>query len=118
MNECTGGVLRTGVWGRTAVAVTLVGLAGCGSVGTPAQLDARFVASVRADGHDVPGGPEKESVLVAAARKICDRRGSHPTPERRREVALTQHELDAVTQTFTGDPRRFATLALDTYCPS
>jgi len=27
-------------------------------------------------------------------------------------------ELDAVTQTFAGDARPFATLALETYCPS
>jgi Protein of unknown function (DUF732) len=116
MSQCIGrGVRAVGVVAAMA-GVALV-LAACGSAGTStAQLDARFVESVRADGHDVPPGPDG-AALVAAARKICERRANHTTSFRRRYPALTQRELDVVEQTFAGDPPRFATLALETYCP-
>jgi Protein of unknown function (DUF732) len=118
MNENTVRPSPMRVWVRVAVAAAgiLVALAGCGSVGSAARLDARFLESVRADGHDVPGGAG-EATLVAAARKICDRRIPHGSVEERRQAALTRDELATVAQAFAGDARRFAALALDTYCP-
>ena len=119
MNERTCRPARPAVRAR-AVAVlagTLLTAVGCGFGGTPAQLDARFVQNMRADGHDVPQGAAGETTLVTAARKICERRENHRSLDERRQTALTQHELDAVTQAFSGDARRFADLALETYCP-
>ena len=120
MSGCAGGRVRTGR--RLRAVAVIVGaalvLVACRGVDTSsAQLDAQFVDSVRADGHDLPAGPDGQSSLVAAAWKTCERRVRHATPEQRRDTALTRRELDGVTQTFAGDPRRFAGLALDTYCP-
>lgn len=119
MNERTCRPSRHAVRVRIAAAVagTLVAAVGCGFGGTPAQLDARFVQNMRAGGHDVPQGAAGETTLVTAARKLCERRENHRSLYERRQTALTQHELDAVTQAFSGDARRFATLALETYCP-
>ena len=120
MNESSGRPFRPAVRARIAVAIagTLVAAVGCGFGGTPAQLDARFVQSMRADGHDVPQGAEGETTLVAAARKICERRTNHRSLHNRQQTALTPQELDAVSEAFSGDARRFASLALATYCPS
>jgi Protein of unknown function (DUF732) len=119
MSECTSGPS----WPRpparviTAVVASLA-LTACGNLGTsPAQLDARFVESVRSDGHSVPQG-DSQATLVAAARKICDRRDKQATIDERERSALTSRELKTITQVFAGDARRFASLALDTYCPS
>jgi hypothetical protein len=121
MGECTNDGIRAGrrvVGMVAAVAGVALALAACGAAETSAaQLDARFVDSVRADGHDVPRGSDGEAALVRAARKICERRVKHTTSFRRRDSAWTRPELDAVKQAFAGDPRRFATLALETYCP-
>ena len=121
MGECASDGVRTGrrvVGMVAAIAGVTLALAACGSAETSAaQLDARFVDSVRADGRDVPHGSDGEAMLVRAARKICERRGHHSASFRRRNSALTQRELDVVEQAFAGDPRRFATLALETYCP-
>ena len=103
-----------GVRAAAASGVAALVLAASGTVGASAtQLDARFVDSVRADGHDLPDGSPAAAALVAAARKICERRSA---ATRRRDSALTRQELDEVARTFA-DPQRFATLALDTYCP-
>jgi Protein of unknown function (DUF732) len=118
MSQCAGGRVCRGRRLRVASAVAAVALvlAACGRAGVSAtQLDAQFVDSVHADGHDVPRGSDGEAALVAAARKICERRDH--LAMRRRDSALTPRELDVVEQTFAGDPRRFATLALETYCP-
>ncbi|MDT7580122.1 MAG: hypothetical protein QOK35_1386 [Pseudonocardiales bacterium] len=122
MKECVLTRRRVGVV-TAAVGATVVGaafvLAACGVVGTSsAQLDAQFVAAVRADGHDVPQAAEQEATLVTAARKICARRQLLASPVERHRAALTLREIDAVSTTFAGDARRFAALALDTYCPS
>jgi hypothetical protein len=94
-------------------------VAACGvAEPTPAQLDANFVALVRAEGRTVPSGGDGEATLVAAARKICDRQANHDTVADRRANRLTQHELEAVARTFADDARRFTALALQTYCPS
>ena len=120
MSESSGGRSRPAVRARitAALAGTLVAAVGCGSGGTPAQLDARFVQNMRADGHDVPQGAGGGTTLVTAARKICERRENHRSRYERQQTALTRDELDVVTQAFSGDARRFAALALETYCPS
>jgi hypothetical protein len=99
-----------------AIAGALVVFAGCGFPGAAARLDARFVESVRAEGREVPQGADGEAMLIAAARKVCERRRGHETSKGRREAALTPRELEAVTQAFAGDARSFAALALRTYC--
>ena len=117
MKECA----RTGRRVRAVAAVVGVTfvLAACGVVGTSsAQLDARFVAAVRADGRDVREEADQQTALVTAAHKICARREGQADPDARHRSALTLRELDAVTKTFAGDARRFAALALDIYCPS
>lgn len=122
MKECVLAGRRVGV-GTAAIGAVVVGaavvLAASGVVETSsAQLDAQFVAAVRADGREVPQVAEQEATLVTAARKICARRQLPRDPDERHRAALTLRELDAVAATFAGDVRRFATLALDTYCPS
>jgi Protein of unknown function (DUF732) len=117
MNEC----VRAGRWVRAAAAVAGAAfvLAACGATGaSSAQLDARFVAAVRADGRDVREEADQQTELVTAARKICARRRGQADLDARHRSALTPRELDAVAKTFAGDARRFAALALDTYCPS
>ena len=84
----------------------------------PAQLDASFIAAVQADGRAVPQEADRKATLVTAARKVCARRHSQVDADVRHRSALTLRELDAVAATFAGDGRRFAALALDTYCPS
>ena len=120
MNESTGRPFCSAARARiiAAIAGTLVAAAGCGFGGTPAQLDAEFVQSVRADGHDVPQGTADEATLVTAARKVCDRRTKNRPLHDRQQTALTRHELDAVAEAFSGNARQFASLALATYCPS
>ena len=119
MNDCGGRTSRLRTRARVAVALAgaVVALVGCGSDGSPARVDAEFVESVRADGHTVPHGAVGEATLVTAARKLCRRQTFHTTTQQRRESALTRDELETVTQAFAGDSRRFATLALETYCP-
>jgi hypothetical protein len=117
MNGC----VRAGRRVRAAAVVVGVAfvLAACGATGpSSAQLDARFVAAVRADGRDVREEADQQTALVAAARKICARRKDKADPDARHRSALTLRELDAVAKIFAGDARRFAALALDTYCPS
>ena len=119
MNECTGRRSRPRVRVGVAVVAAVVGVLTALALhggGSPEQLDARFVAAVRADGHEVPHGAAGEATLVAAARKVCQRRDFHATVQERRRSALSSDELATVTQAFAGDARRFATLALDTYC--
>ena len=119
MNECIHGRADTRL--RFSLAVVGAALAVAGfttAAADPAQLDASFVDAVRADGHAVPRGIDQQTTLVVAARKICARRTPRMNPVERRASALNLHELDAVKTTFAGDARRFATLALDPYCPS
>lgn len=106
---------------RLSIAVLGAAIAVAGvttAAANPAQLDASFVAAVRADGRDVPRGIDQQATLVVAARKICARRTPGMTPVERKASALNLHELDAVGATFADDGGRFATLALDVYCPS
>jgi hypothetical protein len=119
MNETTDGRAPGRLRARAVLAAAGVALvlAACGGVdGSAARLDAQFVDTVRSEGHPVSGA-DREAALVAAARKLCVRRVRHRNQAQRHETALTERELDAVSQAFAGDARRFAALALDTYCP-
>jgi len=84
---------------------------------TPAEIDGKFVETVRAQGHEVPADAQQQALLVRAAQKICERRENHATAAARRATALTTEELDVVGATFADDARAFTSLALKTYCP-
>ena len=119
MNECIHRRADTRLRLSIAVVGAAIALASVTTPGAdPARLDATFVDAVRDVGHDVPHGVDQQAALVVAARKICARRAPRMTPDERRDSTLTPRELDAVAMTFVGDARGFATLALDTYCPS
>lgn len=80
-------------------------------------VDQRFVEAAQSEGHEVAPG-EQQTLLVSAARKICDRRVIHETDRERRATALTSDEIAAVGAVFGADTRDFTTLALKTYCSS
>jgi hypothetical protein len=106
------GLAATGVTLVVALSVSAFAMVGP----TTANVDQSFVDTARSQGHAVPG--DQETLLVSAARKICDRRESHSTDAQRRATALSPAELGAVQQTFATDVRGFTSLALATYCPS
>jgi hypothetical protein len=106
--------------GLAAAGVTLVvalSVSAFAMVGpTTSNVDQSFVDTARSQGHVVAPG-DQETLVVSAARKICDRRENHSTVAERRATALSPEELGAVQQTFATDVRGFTSLALDTYCP-
>ena len=73
------------------------------------------VDATRAQGYVVDSDTQR-TLLVSAARKICERRENHSTVAQRRATALSSQELSTVTDTFAGNARSFTTLALETYC--
>jgi len=82
---------------------------------SPEAANRRFVAA-QSEGHLVTSD-EQQSLLVTAARKICDRRyAGHISDEDRRATALTSAEIGAVGAAFGADTRDFTSLALKTYC--
>jgi hypothetical protein len=107
--------------GLAAAGVTLVvalSVSAFAMVGpTTTNVDQNFVDTARSQGHAVVPG-DQETLVVSAARKICDRRENHSTVAQRRTTALSPEELGAVQQTFATDVRGFTSLALETYCPS
>jgi len=83
---------------------------------SPEAANRRFVDAAQSEGHLVTSG-EQQSLLVTAARKICDRRyAGHISNEDRRATALTSAEISAVGAAFGADTRDFTSLALKTYC--
>jgi hypothetical protein len=106
--------------GAAVAAAVLVGALAVSAFSTvvPSSGDAdqHFVDTARSQGRVVAGG-DQQALLVSAARKICERRGSHTTVAQRRATALSSDELAVIQQTFAGDTRGFTALALDTYCP-
>lgn len=100
------------------VAVGVVALAVSAFAWVVPSLDAaneRFVDAAQSQGHVIARG-EQESLVLSAARKICDRKVSHDTIRERRSTALTSQELAAVDAVFGPETRDFTALALDTYC--
>ena len=75
----------------------------------------RFVAAVESRGLVMTSG-EQETLVLSAARKICDRKVAHDTLQERRSTALTSAELAAVDAVFGAETRDFTALALDAYC--
>jgi Protein of unknown function (DUF732) len=106
--------------GAAAAAAVLVGALAVSAFSTvvPSSGDAdqHFVDTARSQGRVVAAGGQ-QALLVSAARKICDRRGSHATVAQRRATALSSDELAVIQRTFAGDTRGFTALAIDTYCP-
>lgn len=84
---------------------------------SPERADQQFVDAAQSQGHVVVPG-EQQTLVVSAARKICDRRVLNNTDQERRATALTTSEIAAVGTAFGADTRDFTTLALDTYCSS
>jgi transcription termination factor Rho len=106
--------------GAAVAAAVLVGALAVSAFSTvvPSSGDAdqHFVDTARSQGRVVAAGGQ-QALLVSAARKICDRRGSHATVAQRRATALSSDELAVIQRTFAGDTRGFTALAIDTYCP-
>ena len=86
---------------------------------TPASVsaDQTFVDAARTQGHVIAPG-DQQTLIISAARKVCDRRESHGTAAERKATALSSAELVAIDQAFDTDVRGFTTLALNTYCAS
>jgi hypothetical protein len=86
---------------------------------TPATVsaDQTFVDAARTQGHVIAPG-DQQTLIISAARKVCDRRESHGTAAERKATALSSAELVAIDQAFDTDVRGFTTLALNTYCAS
>ena len=83
---------------------------------SPEAANRRFVDAAQSEGYLVTSN-EQQSLLVTAARKICDRRyAGHISNEDRRATALTSAEIGAVGAAFGADTRDFTSLALKTYC--
>lgn len=83
---------------------------------SPEAANRRFVDAAQSEGYLVTSN-EQQSLLVTAARKICDRRyAGHISDEDRRATALTSAEIGAVGAAFGADTRDFTSLALKTYC--
>ena len=84
---------------------------------SPEGANQRFVEAAQSQGHVVAPG-EQETLVISAARKICDRRITHDTDQERRATALNSDEIAAVGTAFGADTRDFTTLALKTFCSS
>ena len=81
------------------------------------SADQAFVDAARTQGHVIAPG-DQQTLIISAARKVCDRRESHGTAAERKATALSSAELVAIDQAFDTDVRGFTTLALNTYCAS
>jgi hypothetical protein len=103
--------VRVGV--GVVVAGTLLSVAGCGSAGPPRWDDARLQISAGSDGSPRAAGHEK---FLVAPDEVC-RRAEHAPAEPRWRAAPAPGVLAGLTQPFGGDARRFASLALETFCP-
>jgi hypothetical protein len=105
--------LSTGI--RVALAVvTGLALAACGgpvAASSSERLDTRIVSSLRSGGDPAPQG-DGASVLSAAARTTC---GGEMWQSMQGRKPASAHEPEVLT--FASDARRFAALALGTYCP-
>jgi hypothetical protein len=108
---------------RGAVALVAAGFVALG-VGafawvapSPEGANQRFVEAAQSQGHVVAPGAQ-ETLVISAARKICDRRATHDTDQERRATALNSDEIAAVGTAFGADTRDFTTLALETFCSS
>jgi hypothetical protein len=81
-----------------------------------ARADQRFVAAVEAQGR--PVGPEaNQTLVIQAARKVCESPQGEASAAQRRASALTTEEIDAVRQTFGDDSTAFLKVAKRSYCP-
>lgn len=105
------GVVALVVVGMIALAVSAV----AGLVPSLEAANQQFVEAAQAQGYDIAPG-EQETLVLSAARKICDRKVTHATYRERRSTALTSTELAAVGAAFGAGTRDFTALALDTYC--
>jgi hypothetical protein len=93
----------------------VLGVSAAGVAEPPAAaVDQRFLVDVRGRGHEVAAGTD-EALLVSAARKLCVRRESQ-TSLQRRTGTLNSEELGAVERSFGGDSQAFIKLATRTYC--
>jgi hypothetical protein len=108
---------RGAVVGALALVVALAVSAFATSGSPTGDVDQRFLDATRSQGLVVAGG-QQQTLLVSAARKICERRESHETAAQRRATALSIEELRSVARTFGDDARGFTSLALETYCPN
>jgi uncharacterized protein DUF732 len=81
-----------------------------------ARADQRFVAAVQAQGRTVTPGPN-QTLVIEAARKVCESRQGEATVAERRASALTADEIEAVRQTFGDDSPAFMKVAKRSYCP-
>jgi hypothetical protein len=105
--------VRVGV--GVVVAGTLLSVAGCGSAGPPPRWDdARLHLGTEADGSPRAAGHGK---FLVAPDEVCRRRADHAPAERRWRSAPAPDALAGLTQPFGGNARRFASLALETFCP-
>ena len=108
---------------RGAVALVAAGFVALGvgafawAAPSPEGANQRFVEAAQSQGHVVAPG-EQETLVISAARKICDRRITHDTDQERRATALNSDEIAAVGTAFGADTRDFTTLALKTFCSS
>ena len=108
---------------RGAVALVAAGFVAVGVgafawvVPSPEAANQRFVEAAQSQGHVVAAG-RQESLVISAARKICERRVTHDTDQERRATALSSDEIAAVGTAFGADTRDFTTLALETFCSS
>ena len=106
---------------RGVVALLAAGLVALGvgafawAAPSPAAANQRFVDAAQSQGHVLAPG-EQETLVISAARKICDRRTTHETDQERRATALNSDEIAAVGTAFGADTRAFTTLALKTFC--
>ena len=108
--------LRRGLAVATVAALAALAVSAFTTAGSAGvDVDQHFVDATRAQGYVVDSDAQR-TLLVSAARKICERRENHSTVAQRRATALSSEELSTVTDTFAGNARSFTTLALDTYC--
>jgi hypothetical protein len=112
-----GSYLRRGVAAMVGVGFVALAVTAFSWIApSPEAANRRFVDAAQSEGHLVTSY-EQQSLLVTAARKICDRRyAGHISNEDRRATALTSAEIGAVGAAFGADTRDFTSLALKTYC--
>jgi hypothetical protein len=112
-----GSYLRRGVAAMVGVGFVALAVTAFSWIApSPEAANRRFVDAAQSEGHLVTSY-EQQSLLVTAARKICDRRyAGHISDEDRRATALTSAEIGAVGAAFGADTRDFTSLALKTYC--
>jgi hypothetical protein len=115
MNEWTMGRSSLSAGIRVALAiVTGLALTACGSpvaASSSERLDTRIVSSLRSGGDPAPQG-DVASVLSTAAWTTC---GGEMWQSMRGRKPASTHESEVLA--LAGDARRYAALALGTYCP-